>query len=77
MGDEIGLFLQEGVQRQVGWSVYVRDDERAYRRFDGDELDLERGHRAGIERHRADVNVAPVDEGQAASPDLPIIDSND
>ena len=41
--DQVGQFLQEGVQRQVRWSVYVDDDERAQGRFDGDELDLERG----------------------------------
>ena len=63
-GDEVGQYLQEGVQRHVGWSVYVRD-ERAHGHFDGDELDLERSRRASTEHYRADVDVVMVDEGQA------------
>ena len=50
----------------MGWSVYVGDDERAPGRLHGEKLDLERSRRARTERHRADVDVVTLNEGEAA-----------
>ena len=74
-GDEVSQFLQEDAERQMRWSIYVHDDERAPERLDGDKLNLERNWCESAEHQQTDIDVVTVDEGQAAPPNLPMIDS--